>query len=128
MFQQNGEVVSQDTEVCEFLRGEIIGQSKLKNGTVIVVTRNSKEDTINIIGFDKSGQAKLLGIFESFEECIYKRMDDPYVNASLQFKNKIFVTEDDDIVIFGRVLRSPNSARKGTDTDDDDYFDANKDE
>ena len=94
---------------------------------MIVVTRISVEDTINIISFDKSGQARLLGIFESFEECIYKHIDDPYVNASLQFKNRIFVTEDEDIVIFGRVLRSHNSARKGTDvSSDDDYFEASR--
>ena len=91
--------------MCEYLSHEIIGQSKLKDGQVIIVTRSNKNDEMNIIGFDKQGQSRLLGVFESFEECIYNRIDSPLINSSLQFKNKIFVTDDDKIVIYGRVLK-----------------------
>ena len=70
VFKQNGEIVNQNEEDYEYLNGEIVGQSKLKNGSIYLLMRSMVVDEICIMTFDKQGKVEILGIFQSFEERI----------------------------------------------------------
>ena len=96
----------------EFLNGEIIGKSHLKEGKVLLVTRSIENDEINIISFDKRGQAKVEGVFESFEENIACYVDSPILNETITFSNNILIDDSGDLVVIGRVLKQAEPIRE----------------
>ena len=96
----------------DFLNGEIIGQSHLKDGTVLILTRSMEEDEINIISFDLKGQAKVEGVFEAFEENIACRLESPMINQSITFSNKILISDSGDLVVIGRVVKQTHATEE----------------
>ena len=106
IYKQNGEVISQKEEMLEYLNGEIVGKSHLKDGRIFLVTRSLKEAELNILRFNDEGKVEIVAIWEALEERISLHLDDPVVNNTLLFLNNILVSENGDLVLIGRVKRA----------------------
>ena len=64
----------------------------MKDGTVTLLTRDPNTDELNIINFDKQGEAKVEGVFEAFEENITYSLERPAINVTLSYSSKILVS------------------------------------